>query len=655
MTHSENLIRQLLTQICDGEIDADSAARRILGIEHPPTGLAPPPPITARRSFASSDSPTFPATSGSPPTIASLIRAYGLPPPEIERDWQSQIAAFESEWLRLHGSPLPPIDCEDWFVDPSNRLSPRQAWEPLQTRPLEPPPAASLEPESEARHELDSNAPARPATLSAPTSARRAEVAKRQRTGRPTKLAMSLAAGLVLALCFGGWYGLSKQAPPDRNATTSTHAKGLSGPNTQAPPARAPSVAARRSPIPANSDPIDELTPQLLINPAAAVELPSEGLVGAAASPDLSRPAAFSASEIGLALINPSPEPSSAAEPMPDDADDPTVDSDWPADQQREARSANPEIAVTLPPPPAIGRDAEPFTLILWSPQQVTWEYPVATPIQLLASDDRSWRLVDQTNQVDLATLSSTDDGLLFTWAETAAGNPRAAQVAAGRFRLTRADGRLDDLLLRPLLRSDPLRFDFTQADSRVSWQLHGPPIFDSPICAIEVESPDSVVTEWIQQPDPEQVRRGFSILQWALSDSELPAIRCRLESRVGTRWSLRFRYAVRIDERSSWQAFSDRSLNTSLEQVTATLNLALTEQSHVSRQYSAASVSVRRQLKPSKDLLDQRVSLLQETMQQIRKLQTLAAGVAESRLNLSLSTAWPDFRQTLFETPVQP
>jgi len=655
MTHPETLIRQLLTQICEGEIDADSAARRILGIEHAPADRDPSPPITSRRSFPSPELPIFAATSGSPPTIASLIRAYGSPPPEIERDWQRQIAAYEAEWLQLHGSPLPPIDCEDWLVDPSNRLSPRQAWEPLQPQPTEPPPVASLESESETRHELDSDAPATPATISAPTFTTRGEVPKRQRSRRPTKLLMSLAAGLVLALCFGGWYGFSGHASPDRSATSSTHAEGLLSPNTLAPSAQPPSVAGRRSSAPADSDPTDEFAPQLLINPSAAVDLPSAGLVGASDLPDLSGPAAFSPSEIGLALIDPSSETSAAAEPLPDDADEHSVESDWPADQQREARSATPEIAVTLPPPPAFGRDAEPFTLALWSPQQVAWQYPVATPIHLVASEARPWRLVDQTNQVDLATLSSTDDELLFTWAETAAGNPRAAQVAAGRFRLTRADGRQDDLLLRPLLRSEPLRFDFTQADSRVSWQLHGPPIFDSPICAIDVEAPDSVVTEWIQQPDPDQVRRGSGILQWTLSDSELPAIRCRLESRVGSRWSLRFRYAVRLDERSSWQAFSDRSLNTSLEQVTATLNLALSEQSHVSRQYSAATANVRRQLKPSKDLLDQRVSLLQETMQQIRKLQTLSAGVAESRLKLSLSTAWPDFRQTLFETPVPP
>jgi hypothetical protein len=70
-----------------------------------------------------------------------------------------------------------------------------------------------------------------------------------------------------------------------------------------------------------------------------------------------------------------------------------------------------------------------------------------------------------------------------------------------------------------------------------------------------------------------------------------------------------------------------------------------------MSRRYSAASASNRRTIKPTKDLLDQRVEDLQAAMKRLRQLETLTSALALTRLSLGLSTAWPDRRQVIFES----
>ena len=83
---------------------------------------------------------------------------------------------------------------------------------------------------------------------------------------------------------------------------------------------------------------------------------------------------------------------------------------------------------------------------------------------------------------------------------------------------------------------------------------------------------------------------------------------------------------------------------------MTVLLNQSLLQQSELARQYSLATSTIRRQLKPAKETLDQQVLGLQDTMTRLRKLNDLANALTGIRFKLGLTTAWPDRRQVIFE-----
>lgn len=608
-------VRQLVSQIASGQLDAETAAREILGIPSPANPLAT----------------LDPADGEGLPTIGSLIRVHGPPPAEIERDWRRQVENLERQWERTHGSPLPPTQWEAWLVDEHNRLLPRRLTDPTRLHGW----PTALHPDDQTPH----------------------GPAPRPRNSRSWRF---VAVGLLTVVGLGVFWASNR-----RSASSPDQVSGSHRPPSPRTPTDSPAITPARPPSRLTSEERggnravpegDNDRLQWMSDPRMPgsdwTEIPPIELESLA----LSDPVAVTPHEIGADLLVPTgvdpPGQELPAEGQDEQAeqDELVSPADEPVDQPLPARSASPEMALTLPAPPQQGRESESLPLTEHAVTKLEWDFPVASPIVLQPLAEGSWALVDQRDSVELAFLSSSDEGLRFAWSAIAAGNSLVSQIPAGRLRLSGPDDHASQRFLRPWLRSEPIRFDLTQPDSRVSWSLQGPPVFSEPLVAIEVESPPSVTIEWSQAPDPTQVRRGNSLIQWRLPDSDFPAIRCRLESRVNARWSLRFRYAVQLDETLPWQTFSARSLNASLDQLTFALNQALAEQSDITRRYSAATPAARRPLKPAKDGLDQRVQLLQQRMQLIRKLQTLAAGVAESRLKIGLSTAWTDRRQTLFE-----
>ncbi len=95
-------IDQTLDRIALGQLDPLTAARRLLGI-------APLPDLEPSQ--------------GQWQTLESLIRALGMPPPEIELDWRRQMQSLADDWQQTYGVPLPPLELSDVWVDGNNRLS----------------------------------------------------------------------------------------------------------------------------------------------------------------------------------------------------------------------------------------------------------------------------------------------------------------------------------------------------------------------------------------------------------------------------------------------------------------------------------------------------------------------------------------------------
>jgi hypothetical protein len=621
MNVTSDTIEQLLRQIACGQLDADAAARTVLGID--------------------SGEPASQAT------IGGLIRDFGPPPEEIERDWQRQFEAFSADWRQSRREPVPPFEPDDWFVTADNRISPR--W--LAAEPGAPPdPVPTLRPEEKPLPSL-----AVPELARASESSPRMKKASPQFGGRRRPLVLATAIALI-----GCSYLTVQHLMPTPSSQPSSS---NSSPNPQAKrsPKSSPSTVSAH-PATASERPGGDFP--------ASVAAASPGFAAAGGEQELQLLEAATPPQADVSqsrqlpvldpiddlarLLDPSPAQPATLPAQPEPARETVDESTLPPDQHRVAVPASGQEAITLPPFSAAGEPAESLLLTGLPVGQLAWEFPAAPgampPIELRSDSDQSWALVGREDQRELAALRSTPEGLWFTWAEDASRHSNADQVAAGRLRLTASDQSRFDLLLRPSLRCEPMSLDLSQPDTRFSWQLDGPPVFASPLWSLEFDESEAAELEWLETPDPSQVRRGQARVRWKLPEDDFPLIGCHLESRVTSRWTLRLRYAVQLSETSPWQPFSTRQLTQALEKMTALLNQSLLQQSELARQYSLATPTVRRQLKPAKETLDQQVLGLQDTMTRLRKLNDLANALAGIRFKIGLTTAWPDRRQVVFE-----
>lgn len=618
-------LERLLQQIACGQLDADAAARTVLGID----GGEPPPAET----------------------IGGLIRGFGPPPAEIQRDWQRQFEAFSAAWRQSHGEPVPPFEPDDWFVAADNRISPRWlAVEP--DAPWDSKPTARS-----AAHLPNVVVSDGPRAVDSPSGKKENASGKKRKKFGPRfggrRKPLVLATVFALAGC--GYLAVRQLSPTASSQASRSIAP--SNPQAKPSPKASPSTAKTRPKV--ASDQPDQ-DPQVSIASASLATATVEGEpalqlleTASVAQPGDSRELGPTAPTDDLAsLLDPLPSQPAAMAAQSESAGEAAGEPNLPPDQHRVALPASGQESITLPPFPTAGQPAAPLLLTVRPIRQIAWELPAgsATPIALRTESEQTWSLVDSEEQRELATLRSSDEGLLFAWAEDASRHATADQVAAGRLRLTAADQGRFDLLLRPSLRCEPMSLDLSQPDARFSWQLDGPPIYASPLWSLEFDESEAVELDWLESPDPSQVRRGQARVRWKLPEDDFPLIGCHLESRVTSRWTLRLRYAVQLSETSPWQPFSTRQLTQALEKMTVLLNQSLLQQSELARQYSLATSTIRRQLKPAKETLDQQVLGLQDTMTRLRKLNDLANALTGIRLKLGLTTAWPDRRQVVFE-----
>ncbi len=650
-------IDQTLELIAGGELDPLQAARNLLGIPTAEQAIEPPP------------APLHEPLSVQQQTLDQLVRTLGMPPPEIEHDWRQQILSLAHTWQQTHGVPLPALQLSDLWVDADNRLSLRSetltaarqaasghlADEPNQAPPNAPTPAAdkfALEPASTSDRVLDSTK------------------ASRLSWGRITVAATALAACAAAAVPWGTVFRADAeshggQARHDTERSIDETSSAATSAAPSAWPARsADRNAAQAGPLaeplqtlmPPSASPADTAFPADLLD--SDDPLLSDVLSGLPAETDLLATAATA--------------PQAAPDPLADEAaadlddsgtkDDSLEAADIPAvagdasppqeaPQHHETRSAAAD-AVTLPPLPAPGQLPE-SALVLDSPiSELRWEFPQPTTLVLRPLSLDHWNLIDTADGATIASFHSGEQGLEFRWDAQAASRPIARQLPAGRLQLTGPALATPQILwLRPHLKSEPIRFQFTESQASASWLLGGPAVFAAGELTVDVDVPESVEMSWIEPLDPHNLRRSVGLLQWSPANSETPLIRCRLELRLAANLSLKLRYAAQLDPALPWQTFSPEQLERTIDRAAVALNRLLAQQSEIARQYTAASAASRRLLKPARDAVDQNVQRLQMLLQRMQQLIELQTAVAtEAQLRIELTTQWPDQQQTILE-----
>jgi|GEM_PF-2445770 len=243
------------------------------------------------------------------------------------------------------------------------------------------------------------------------------------------------------------------------------------------------------------------------------------------------------------------------------------------------------------------------------------------------------------------------------TTAETAdtASPPETPQHGSAQSAATATDAMADAGTSPPLLTPDPspqppaefelpVRLQFTEPQASAAWPLAAPAGFTADELVVEVDVPQSVQMTWIEPLAAQNLRRSTGLLQWAPAGAETPLIGCRIELRVATNLSLKLRYAAQLDPSLPWQTFSPEQLKTAADRAAATLQRLLAQQSELARQYTAASSSGRRLLKPNKEAVDHNVQRLQTLSQRLQQLIDLQAALAqEAQLQIKLAAQRPD------------
>lgn len=641
-------IDELLRLVAEKKLDADSAARSLLG-----TNSAPD-----RES------------------MQSLVHRLGPPPPEVEEDWKRQIGSIARSWQARENRPLPPLTLADWFVDAENRVSLSPQITPIGD--LANPTPQSTEPSPEPSPELMAEpSPAAPAIMNPSQPAKRSQVGRRNRNRWPVVAVSVAVAGVILLLVL---INSGRNEPIDSS---------LASEQTTASPPQS------RSPSPFDPGFIDQ--PQ----PAAedSSDLQAGVMAMADVGPSIDHPSTPPPSKPDFGFDNPllsgftsdfsqpaaaatdSAENGSASDPPttllpPDRPTNTEPDTDWDAVaadqpeadgstiQDQPVESAAPRQAVTLPAFRA-ATSINDFTVIGVSPlRQAEWDFPTQTNLQFTISQNsveensgeqrQHWKWIDATSDTELATLQQVDQQVLFRWSEHAAASPLSRQLAAGRLRLTDTTGQSATVFLRPNLRTSPLRLDAAEADARFSWPLEGPAIYQSPNLSLEVIKPDNVDMTWIEPPDTTNIRKQIATLQWTPSGKPSPVIRCRIECKASTKLQMRLRYFAQLDSTFPWQAYSATQLTLALDQVTQLLERRTAELSQIENQYRNATTSEKRSIRPVKENIEQAVTQLRIVLQKLQQLNILHSAIAAtSHLQLSLTTQWPDGPQTILEIPL--
>lgn len=620
MKRSIDEIDNLIGKIAAGKLDPDSAARAVLGIK--PSG------------HSSSEEALLATGESSTDSIGALIARFGPPPEAIELDWRRQIDSCSREWQRLHPESSLPVRFEDWLVSDENRLSLPTPFVPdFADRPL------PDHGQTDAIEKLKANRSERRANPSrlGPSQAVRGGLG-----------ALGLIATALVGIRAYDWTRTS----PARPSASGDYVTKRNGPVAKPAMSRSPAIDVRNPGLltqESTSTGLDriESTAVVVTSGEEASVVTSFDSLGALpqvqnpVSPDRKSPTSdlfdLGSNEDAVQLL---------AEDGAEDA------GSLPSEREIEIQVEAQVDAVALPAP---GGKADPLLLTPRAVNEIDWEFPNSEKgkIELRRISPDAWGLIDSANEVAIAKVDRSERGIEFNWSVDAKPIPLAGLVPAGRLRFNAAGPDSFDVFLRPTLRPKAIALDLSDSDTLAAWSLQGPPLFQSPHWSVDFRTADGIIFEWIMPPDPSKVRRSEAIVQWRLTegDADAPVIRTHVESRIGARWTLRLRHAVLMSMQAGWEPFSEPRLTEALKRMTIALNQSLLEQSEMSRRYSAASASNRRAIKPTKDLLDQRVEDMQAAMKRLRELETLTSALVQTRLSLGLSTAWPDRRQVIFES----
>ena len=279
--------------------------------------------------------------------------------------------------------------------------------------------------------------------------------------------------------------------------------------------------------------------------------------------------------------------------------------------------------------------------------EQIALEFPFEVAIsaeQTGTTEGGILRVRDSRQGRAIATVHSSSDGTQLNW-DAGAKRSFAAPLAHGRFTSTEGTS----IYLRPQIQAEPWRFKFDRQDVRPTWDLGHPIPPRASRIAVEFELPEDTRCQWIEQIEPDSLRRARGTAVLTSSAAPDVSIGVRFNIRCSRKLSCRMRFAAKLDPSMAWQTVSSPLLANLAALLTQQATLLSRESERLARLQKQTKGAARRFLQLKRDRVQQQSDLVRTTSERTAQLQTLIAKIeSEAALRVRVWVDWPDTEQTL-------
>ncbi|WP_153555394.1 hypothetical protein [Roseimaritima sediminicola] len=339
---------------------------------------------------------------------------------------------------------------------------------------------------------------------------------------------------------------------------------------------------------------------------------------------------------------------------------------------QRTPEAGQEEVSVTSRPPAVslLPIDAAgEATLLLDQPaSRIELEVPAGDcPVTILQTEKGRWEVFlqeesaapDRADPLPVARIETTappdTDATQTVWKWTDAAAERRwklQDVHYGRLRLRTAAGPRK-LYLRESRPIDPVVLRLDQADRRLTWSLESPPHALATRLDIDVDVPDGVRFDWVEAPAGQLARRMRAVARWTAEEDATIELRTHFDIQTGRQLVCRQRTMIQLVPSLPWRAVSLPGVEQAIERLIGLHQQNQLQLERFRAHYAEARRTEQRQLRPQRELLEQRGRMLEATIERLSKTVNLMSQLDQAaHLHLNLSTAWPDgYTQPLLTT----
>lgn len=274
-------------------------------------------------------------------------------------------------------------------------------------------------------------------------------------------------------------------------------------------------------------------------------------------------------------------------------------------------------------------------------------EFPINSSIEF-AKKPAGAQLVNTQTEAIVATLSPTNQGVLFEWGDAAIRDSSSKSLLHGRLRPTSGQ----PIYLRPSIEADPYQLTLSVRDTHPTWNLGAPILPSVTRLDVELDVPNVLEYGWSEPFDATRPSRGSAVAILTPPDGESVALAVQVNVRCDRKLSCNLKYAARLDQSKPWLPITREDLLRAGQGVQQDLAVWENKKKQFSSSYAQAGSTDRRLMRRKGEEIDKAFDITKTTMERLTTLKTLVEAIESSvTLKLHLYVQWNDDQQTILRT----